>query len=57
MISLVGTWMQSTAQQYLIYQLTGSQAYLGYVGFAAGVPTWIFMLYGGVIADRIPATC
>jgi MFS family permease len=54
MTSLFGTWMQSTAQAYLVYQLTGSEAWLGYVGFASGAATWIFMLYGGVIADRIP---
>jgi MFS family permease len=53
MISLVGTWMQGTAQGYLVYELTRSPAYLGYVGFAAGVPSWLFMLYGGVIADRM----
>ena len=53
MISLVGTWMQSTAQAFLVYQLTGSPAYLGYVGFAAGVPTWLFSLYGGVVSDRM----
>ncbi|MCB0222722.1 MAG: MFS transporter [Anaerolineae bacterium] len=54
LISLVGTWMQTTAQGYLVFQLTHSPVYLGYVGFAAGVPSWVFMLYGGVIADRIP---
>lgn len=54
MASLFGTWMQSTAQGYLIYQLTHSASYLGLVGFAGGVPTWIFMLYGGVISDRLP---
>lgn len=54
LISLVGTWMQTTAQGYLVFQLTHSPVYLGYVGFAAGVPSWLFMLYGGVIADRIP---
>src|SRR3990172_2347291 len=53
MISLVGTWMQSTAQAFLVYQLTGSPAYLGYVGFAAGVPAWLFSLYGGMISDRM----
>jgi len=46
--------MQITAQVFLIYELTKSSAYLGLVGFAAGLPTWIFMLYAGVIADRIP---
>ena len=54
MTSLFGTWMQSTAQAYLVYQLTRSEAYLGYVGFASGIASWIFMLYGGVIADRVP---
>ena len=53
MISLMGTWMQSTAQGYLIYQLTGSPAYLGLVGFVGGLPTWLFTLFGGVVADRI----
>lgn len=53
MVSLFGTWMQTTAQGFLIYQLTHSSAYLGYVGFAYGVPSWFFMLYGGVVADRV----
>jgi MFS family permease len=53
MISLFGTWMQITAQGFLIYELTHSPAYLGYTAFAMGIPTWLFMLYGGVLADRI----
>ncbi len=53
LVSLMGTWMQQTAQGYLVYELTRSPVYLGYVGFAAGVPAWLFTLYGGVIADRI----
>jgi len=54
LVSLVGTWMQSTAQGFLVFELTRSPAYLGYVGFAAGVPSWFLMLYGGVMADRVP---
>jgi len=54
MVSLFGTWMQATAQGFLVFQLTGSPAYLGYVGFAAGLPTWMLTLYGGVVADRVP---
>ena len=54
MISLMGTWMQSTAQGYLVYQLTGSTAYLGLVGFMNGIPALLFTLFGGVAADRIP---
>jgi len=53
LVSLFGTWMQATAQGYLVFQLTQSPVYLGYVGFAAGVPAWLFTLYGGVIADRM----
>jgi len=54
MISLFGTWMQTTAQGFLIFELTRSPAYLGLVGFASGVPTWLLTLYGGVVADRVP---
>jgi MFS family permease len=54
MFSLFGSWMQSTALGFLVYDLTRSPAYLGVVGFAAGIPTWLFMLYAGVIADRVP---
>ena len=53
LVSLFGTWMQMTAQGYLVYELTHSAAYLGYVAFAAGVPSWFFTLYGGVVADRM----
>ena len=53
MVSLFGTWMQVTAQGFLVYELTRSPAYLGYVGFAAGLPSWFFMPLGGVIADRM----
>ena len=52
-VSSIGGWMQNTAQGFLIYQLTQSTAYLGYVSFAWGLPIWIFSLYGGVIADRV----
>jgi MFS family permease len=53
-VSLVGTWMQSTAQGYLIYSITGSLVYLGLVGFVGGAPSLLFTLFGGVIADRLP---
>ena len=54
MFSLVGTWMQSTAQGYLVFDLTHSAAFLGYVSIANGLPSILFTLFGGVIADRIP---
>jgi MFS family permease len=52
--SLFGSWMQSAAFGFLIFQLTHSTAFLGLTGFVAGAPTWMFMLYAGVVADRIP---
>jgi MFS family permease len=54
LVSLFGTWMQTTAEGYLVFELTRSPAYLGYVGFAGGLPVWLFTLYGGVVADRLP---
>jgi MFS family permease len=53
LVSLVGTWMQTTAQGYLIFQITQSPVYLGYVSFAAGLPSWLFTIYAGVIGDRM----
>ena len=52
-VSLIGTWMQSTAQGYLVYELTQSPVMLGVVGFASGIPVWLFSLYGGLVADQI----
>nr|WP_279343270.1 MFS transporter [Fundidesulfovibrio terrae] len=54
LVSLTGTWMQSTAQGWLVYRLTGSSMALGIVGFAAMLPIFFFGLFGGVLADRFP---
>ncbi len=50
----MGTWMQSSVQGYLIYDLTRSTDYLGYIGLLGGLPSWFFTLYAGVVADRMP---
>jgi MFS family permease len=52
LISLVGTWMQSVAQSWLVYRLTGSALLLGSVGFASQVPVFLFAPLGGIAADR-----
>ncbi|HEX9117501.1 MAG TPA: MFS transporter [Anaerolineae bacterium] len=52
-LSMMGTWMQSVAQGWLVYQLTGSEFALGAVSFAGALPTLFLMLPGGVLADRI----
>ena len=52
LISLIGTWMQSVAQAWLVYKLTGSALLLGAVGFASQVPVFLFAPLGGITADR-----
>lgn len=53
MVSLVGTWMQGTAQAYLAFEMTKSPGFLGWVAFANGAPSWFFMLLAGTVVDRI----
>jgi MFS family permease len=52
LISLVGTWMQTVAQSWLVYKLTGSGLLLGSVGFASQIPVFLFAPLGGITADR-----
>jgi MFS family permease len=52
LISLVGTWMQSVAQAWLVYRLTGSSLLLGVVGFASQIPIFLLSPVGGTVADR-----
>src|SRR5512143_2474329 len=53
-VSLIGTWMQTMAQQVLVYRLTGSAIALGIVSFMGVVPLVPFALWGGSLSDRIP---
>src|SRR5271166_3779434 len=52
LISLIGTWMQTVAQSWLVYRLTGSALLLGTVGFASQIPVFIMAPVGGIVADR-----
>src|SRR5208283_1702173 len=52
-ISLVGTWMQSVAQSWLVYTLTHSATALGAVLALQTLPVLLLGPYGGVIADRV----
>ena len=54
LVSLIGTWMTSTAQGWLVYQLTGSKALLGIVAAAGTAPMLVFATWGGWAADRFP---
>lgn len=52
LISLTGTWMQSVAESWLVYRLTGSSALLGVSAFATQIPVFLFATIGGTVADR-----
>ena len=54
LVSLMGTWMQNTAQSWLIYQMTGSKLLLGIIAAAGTAPMLFFSTVGGSIADRFP---
>ncbi|MEI6630993.1 MAG: MFS transporter [bacterium] len=53
LISLVGTWIQVTAQSWLVFQLTNSVFLLGLVAFLGSAPIFLLSLIGGVVADRV----
>ena len=54
LVSLVGTWMQSVAQAWLVLQLTDSPFRLGLVSTLQFLPILLFSLVTGAAADRFP---
>jgi MFS family permease len=52
LVSLIGTWMQSTAQLWLVYKMTNSPALLGVFGFANQIPILLLASLGGYVGDR-----
>jgi MFS family permease len=53
-VSLAGTWMQSVAQSWLVWRLTRSSEMLGLVAFLGQVPVFLFGIWAGSLADRVP---
>jgi MFS family permease len=51
-VSLIGLWMQMTAQGWLVYDMTGSKFLLGLINTIAGLPIILFTPIGGIIADH-----
>jgi MFS family permease len=51
-ISLVGTWIGSTAISWLVYRLTGSGLMLGVVGFVGQFPAFFVTPFAGITIDR-----
>ena len=54
LISLVGTWMQSVGQSWLVLELTNSPFKLGVIGTLQFGPMLFFSFVAGAIADRVP---
>ena len=54
LVSLIGTWMNNTAEGWLVYQLTGSKALLGVVAAASTGPMLLLATWGGWLADHQP---
>ena len=52
LVSLIGSWMQNTAQGWLVYDLTHSKVLLGIVAAVGSAPMMFFSIWGGSVADR-----
>lgn len=53
LVSLMGTWITSVAQGWLVYTLTHSPLMLGVTSFAGQVPVFFISPFGGMISDRV----
>jgi MFS family permease len=53
-VSLIGTWMQSVAQSWLVLELTSSPFRLGLIGTLQFAPVLLFSFLAGALADRLP---
>jgi MFS family permease len=53
LVSLMGSWMQNTAQPWLVYDITHSKLLLGVVSFCSTVPVFFITPFGGMVADRV----
>ncbi len=53
LVSLMGTWMQSTAQSYLVWELTRSALATSLTTLFFSLPSTVLSLVGGVVADRV----
>jgi len=53
-VSLIGTWMQSVAQSWLVLELTNSPFLLGLVGTLQFAPVLFLSFFAGALADRLP---
>ena len=53
-LALVGGWIQTVAQSWLVLQLTGSPLRLGLIATLQFAPVLLFSMVAGAVADRLP---
>jgi MFS family permease len=53
LVSLIGTWMQTVAQAWLVLKLSNSPMMLGVVSFASYMPILLVALFAGVVVDHV----
>jgi MFS family permease len=53
LVSLIGTWMQSVGQSWLVLELTGSPFQLGLVNTLQFTPILLLSAVGGALSDRL----
>src|SRR5687768_1596185 len=54
LVSMSGTWMQRVALSYLVFSLTQSEAWLGIIACASGIPVLLVSPFAGVLVERLP---
>src|SRR5438046_10035777 len=54
LVSLIGTWMQQTAMNWYVYQITNSKLLLGVVSAVGSAPMMLSSIWGGALADLYP---
>src|SRR5262249_43204510 len=52
-VSLIGTWMQTVTQAWLLTRLSASPLALGILGAASSAPLLVLVLFGGLVSDRL----
>ncbi len=52
-ISVLGTWMQITAVNWLVWRLSYNPILLGLLGFVSRIPTFVLAPFAGVVVDRV----
>ncbi|OFZ54507.1 MAG: hypothetical protein A2428_15415 [Bdellovibrionales bacterium RIFOXYC1_FULL_54_43] len=52
LVSMIGTWMQSTVLSWLVYRLSHSATWLGIIAFSTQLPAFLASPMAGLVADR-----